>query len=152
MVPTLILLFSGRVTDLALPSPTKLVTSVHVLSATWIDPLGSYLRNLYVTPCPVLGKAAVFLVIVGFSRTEIVSFDHCVAAFQLPSCVFVINVPRETFFTLSIAVFPIILHVSIFFRAYRFIFGPALSLACSPALTRLTSGRLFSVLDHAVRS
>gem|GEM_PF-4291538 len=64
----------------------------------------------------------------GLSITAIVSFDR-LFVFQLPSLRFAIYVPRETFFTLSVAVFPIILHVSIFFRAYRFIFGPPLSLA-----------------------
>ena len=71
---------------------------------------------------------------------------------QLPSDVFVRYVPRKTFSILSVGDTAVIFPVSIFFREYHFIFGPALSFACWPASTRMMSGRRFSVRDLSVRS
>ena len=58
-----------------------------------------------------------------------VSFDRSFV-FQLPSLAFILYVPRETVLILSVAELPIIFHVCISFREYRFIFFPALSFAC----------------------
>lgn len=106
------------------------------------------------TPLTVAAKLSVLAVgfALGLSITAIVSLFRVNQSLALSICV-----PRETFFILSVAVGILYEASLIFFRLYHPSganpkFGPALSVACCPASTIITSGRWFCVEDPGVRS